>query len=820
MSEYWDMSTYTARRLVDTPGNITTFLRGDNTFTNILGDTFKVDLGNASTKGFMVTRDSEIIWLGIAANNNAGLYSDSKSKWIVYIDNNSNVILNGNANTATKLSNTPNDTTKFLRGDNTWTNVLTAPYITDSTTFLTFEYLGLGQNGHFIGEEYTKGHIRGTNSAIEIITPNSSGTASGILPLFIRSTLSDNTNSWAPIELDHITTHTASLFSTTATAAASYATNAAIVIREALYDSQNHSTDINYAPRIGFVWNNVASGSLALHNNNEWYLVTSNGTTQGRLHADITGTATHATHAEKDYDGINDIRNRYVKVFNSSKLYQYATDTNPGIKDSSNSAYSLTEIAKSGNAVGVIYDGNNPDSATFVHIISLSNDDGSLIGVSQLAFTPTKQSGIWYRTHSGNISARPWIKLLDTSNFNSYAPALDGTGATGTWAISITGSAGSVAWTNVSSKPKYYPGGATGLSNETLYLHNMNTSVSGLPASMLMGIPGNFSTSVSGLSYYQNASYYYITVSHAKNINFSFRIPIPASGVHSSQIYYRTDISGYSVNTNWHELITSENISSQTVAAAGSLTNKMSWNNLSNIPTYISNYASSGVANSIPWGSVTDKPNRAGSASDGGPASYVTYQHTNEMNFKGGMQNKVWFNYRNAESDAASGSDVTVNYYFGNYNQKIDGTVINAGKVINAYWNDYAEYRATIADAIPGQVVIDKDDGTMEITSKRLQPSAQIISDTWGHCMGESDTCKTPIAVAGRVLAIPYQAREQYHAGMAVCSAPNGTIDIMTREEIINYPDCIIGFVSEIPQYETWGTSNIKINNRIWVKLR
>jgi hypothetical protein len=86
--------------------------------------------------------------------------------------------------------------------------------------------------------------------------------------------------------------------------------------------------------------------------------------------------------------------------------------------------------------------------------------------------------------------------------------------------------------------------------------------------------------------------------------------------------------------------------------------------------------------------------------------------------------------------------------------------------------------------------------------------------------MGESDTCKTPIAVAGRVLAIPYQEREKYHAGMAVCSAPNGTIDIMTREEIINYPDCIIGFVSEIPQYETWGTSNIKINNRIWIKLR
>ena len=59
------------------------------------------------------------------------------------------------------------------------------------------------------------------------------------------------------------------------------------------------------------------------------------------------------------------------------------------------------------------------------------------------------------------------------------------------------------------------------------------------------------------------------------------------------------------------------------------------------------------------------------------------------------------------------------------------------------------------------------------------------------------------------MLAYPYRAREEYHAGMAVCSAPNGTIDIMTREEIRDYPDAIIGIVSEIPDYEIWGTGNV-----------
>ena len=42
----------------------------------------------------------------------------------------------------------------------------------------------------------------------------------------------------------------------------------------------------------------------------------------------------------------------------------------------------------------------------------------------------------------------------------------------------------------------------------------------------------------------------------------------------------------------------------------------------------------------------------------------------------------------------------------------------------------------------------------------------------------------------------------------------------MTREEIRDYPDAIIGIVSEIPTYDTWGPNNIKVDNRIWIKVR
>lgn len=147
------------------------------------------------------------------------------------------------------------------------------------------------------------------------------------------------------------------------------------------------------------------------------------------------------------------------------------------------------------------------------------------------------------------------------------------------------------------------------------------------------------------------------------------------------------------------------------------------------------------------------------------------------------------------------------------------GKTIKAAQVYAAVFNDYAECRQTI-DLSPGHVVIDNDDGSLSCSSARLQSGAQVISDTYGNIMGETPKCRTPIAVAGRVLVYPYQNRESYHAGMAVCSAPDGTVDIMTREEIRDYPDCIVGIVSEIPQYEKWGSNQVDVDGRIWIKVK
>ena len=88
------------------------------------------------------------------------------------------------------------------------------------------------------------------------------------------------------------------------------------------------------------------------------------------------------------------------------------------------------------------------------------------------------------------------------------------------------------------------------------------------------------------------------------------------------------------------------------------------------------------------WSEITGKPssftpashthNYAGSSSAGGPANYVTYLHTNEINFAGGKQTTCYFNYRLQSTDAADTSPSAVTYKFCNYTSSSANTTIDA----------------------------------------------------------------------------------------------------------------------------------------------
>ena len=139
-------------------------------------------------------------------------------------------------------------------------------------------------------------------------------------------------------------------------------------------------------------------------------------------------------------------------------------------------------------------------------------------------------------------------------------------------------------------------------------------------------------------------------------------------------------------------------------------------------------------------------------------------------------------------------------------------------QLYGAVWNDYAEYRQANTTE-PGRVVYEVGDDTLSLTNERMTPACSIISDTFGFAIGETEKCKTPLAQAGRVLAYSLEDRNSYKPGDAVCSGPNGTVSKMTHEEKINHPECIIGYVSCVPTYDTWGEKDTKVNGRIWIKV-
>lgn len=147
------------------------------------------------------------------------------------------------------------------------------------------------------------------------------------------------------------------------------------------------------------------------------------------------------------------------------------------------------------------------------------------------------------------------------------------------------------------------------------------------------------------------------------------------------------------------------------------------------------------------------------------------------------------------------------------------GTV-TASKVYGAVWNDYAEYRNQVNEIAPGYCVTSNRDGKVSKTTERLEYCEGVVSDTFGFGIGETNECKTPVALTGRVLVYFHGSADDYNIGDVVCAGPDGKVCKMTREEVREWPDRIVGTVSEFPTYETWGTGNVAVNGRIWIKVK
>lgn len=163
-------------------------------------------------------------------------------------------------------------------------------------------------------------------------------------------------------------------------------------------------------------------------------------------------------------------------------------------------------------------------------------------------------------------------------------------------------------------------------------------------------------------------------------------------------------------------------------------------------------------------------------------------------------------------ADTTENGDHTLKYSNGVY---ID---CNTNVLYGGAWNDIAEFRHSYDNYTGGTCVCASGcSDNVFIANKRRMPNAYIVSDTYGISIGQTESNKCPIAIAGRVLAY---ASEPLHAGDAVCSSNDGKICKMRWWEKILYPECIIGYVESIPENDIWGENNTRINSRVWVRVK
>lgn len=135
----------------------------------------------------------------------------------------------------------------------------------------------------------------------------------------------------------------------------------------------------------------------------------------------------------------------------------------------------------------------------------------------------------------------------------------------------------------------------------------------------------------------------------------------------------------------------------------------------------------------------------------------------------------------------------------------IDGRGVMHG----AAWNDYAENRhfegATDIDELNGRVVCEDGKGNLVLSEERLQPCSYVVSDNYGMTIGEGNV---HVAVAGKCLVC---IDEDVELGDCVTAGENGKAARMSRPEIINYPDRILGIVIEVPE---------DVDGKVWIRVK
>ena len=280
---------------------------------------------------------------------------------------------------------------------------------------------------------------------------------------------------------------------------------------------------------------------------------------------------------------------------------------------------------------------------------------------TQLFITPHNNSGVsnpaanemLFYTSNGSGYTSAWTRVLTHRNYTAYTVTKTGGGASGTWGISITGSA---PWANITGKPTLLTlAGITSLTNKDLNYarYNFGTTNKGDDSTQL-NVPANY-----GL-------YLSLAYSDKNQGGQIFFNTVPGT---TGTLYFRTRNAGNgnTVNTwkSWKTVLDSTNYTAyfnpaNYVTALGTSGNYVTWtkngatNNLTvpyatkaNRLTLVSCY--NGTTNNDLWSTIkTANSTYMGTATiyevynDGGPTTYgevldIVSRHSNHW------QPQLWF---------------------------------------------------------------------------------------------------------------------------------------------------------------------------------
>jgi len=285
-------------------------------------------------------------------------------------------------------------------------------------------------------------------------------------------------------------------------------------------------------------------------------------------------------------------------------------------------------------------------------------------------YTVSVANGSW--THSGTIVTPtgnsidlPVYQILDSNNYNTYAPTLTGTGASGTWGINITGNAATATTAgNVNNGTLTLATSGTGISgsatftanqagNSTFTVTSNATDANTASTIVARNASGNFSAGTITASLSGNAT----TATTATNLAGGSAGTVPYQSAAGATAMLAAGTAGQYLRSNgaaapsWATLPTIGN---------GTLTLVVSGNGLSGSATFTANQSGGSTF------TVTSNATAANTAST------IAYRDTNNGFAIGYLNNNTWYNYNDNDRNANSAtyypnaSARAVRYFFAN----------------------------------------------------------------------------------------------------------------------------------------------------------